>query len=238
MALSFDGYLALDPHIIHRMQYALVACAVAGLLLSSGCQTPTPVERAFDEGHVEGHQYRNDFFHFSMELPEEWVLQNKAQTTALMDQGAEHLAKDERQQKQLKKAAEVGTAYLVTLFRYEMGTPVPFNPSFMVLAENVNALPGVKKGSDYLFHARKMLESTALDYSYEGPLPGEMVGGIGFEGMGMVLHSNGTEIYQDYYSTIKDGFALSIVMTYPDSATADTLRDILAGIRFTGERTE
>ncbi len=220
------------------MRYLIAAAAISCLVLSTGCARPTPAERAFDEGHVNGNQYKNDYFQFTMDLPQQWVLQNKEQTTALMEKGAEHIARDQDQERQMRKAAHVGTAYLVTLFRYEMGSPVPFNPSFLVVAENMNALPGVKKGRDYLFHARKMLESTALDYSYGGPLRGEMVGGVGFDGMGMVLHSNGTEVYQDYYATIKDGFALSIVMTYPDSATADTLRRIMSGIRFTAPKAD
>lgn len=196
------------------------------------------MERAFDEGHVEGSQYKNDYFQFTMDLPQEWVLQDKAQTSALMDKGMEHLANDEDQKERLQKAVEVVTANLVTLFRYEMGAPVPFNPSFMVLAENVRALPGVKKGSDYLFHARELMEASALDYSFVGALPGEMVGGVGFDGIQMILNANGTEIYQDYYSTIMNGFALSIIMTYVDSATTDRLHDILGGIRFVGEQSE
>lgn len=206
--------------------------ALASIVLILGCKEKPPAERMFDEGHVDGGRYVNDYFGLSMELPKGWVLQDKKEAQALMDKGVGMISKDKEEEHMLKKAMEVQTANLVTLFHYEPGSPVSFNPSFIVMAENVHSLPGIKEGKDYLFHARQLMESSRMPFTYDGELPDMIVDGVDFQAMKMSVHSPMASVDQNYYCAVKDGFALSVVMSYQDSATADTLRSILRTTTF------
>ncbi len=55
--------------------------------------------------------------------------------------------------------AMLQTVYLFGLSQYEQGAPVDYNPSFLMLAENLSNAPGVKKGEGLSFSYQKRSET-------------------------------------------------------------------------------
>jgi hypothetical protein len=184
----------------------------------------------FDYGKTEGHIYTNKYFNLAIDYPESWVLQNKEQVENLKEQGAELLTTKDETLKAVVKASEVNSATLLTVFKYEVGSAVDFNPSVMVVAENTKNSPGIKKGKDYLFHAKKFLQQSNL-YTFEDALTSRKIGNKDFD----VLHANlkymDNIIKQEYITTVVNGFSLSFIVTYLTDEQKNELYRILDKVK-------
>jgi hypothetical protein len=190
--------------------------------------TTVVAQEKFDYGTFKGNTYSNAFFKLSVTLPEEWVVQSAEFSKKMKDLGAERIAgDDEGMRKALEKAIEQ-TGVLITVFKYEVGSPVDYNPSFIIITENVKLYPGIKKGSDYLFNVKKMLKGGASgsNYTIDNDFKQENIDGRDFYVMHVLSKTLGNEVIQDYYSTIKDGYAVSFILTYINEAQKDELNGI------------
>ena len=176
----------------------------------------------FDYGKIEKEVYKNKYFDLEIPLPKDWVVQNKEQMEQLTELGKEAITDDENMQA-LIDAAEVNSAYLLTLFKYEVGAPVNSNLSFMVIAENTKNFPGIKTGKDYLFHAGKLMLATKLDYTIEDEFPKKKIGSKDFYALSATLKIGDKVVYQQYMTTVLNGFSLSIVVSYSDDAEKQEL---------------
>ena len=96
-----------------------------------------------------------------------WIVQDKQAMNNLIERGKDVVTDDNDNLKSIVKASQVNTAYLLAVFKYEVGAAVEYNPSFMLVAENTKNCPGIKNGKDYLFHVKKLLEQPQMSYSFE-----------------------------------------------------------------------
>lgn len=184
----------------------------------------------FDYGKVDKGVYKNKYFDLEITLPDQWVIQDKEQLKQITDRGKELLSDDKAVHKALDAAA-VNTAYLITLFKYEMGSPVDFNPSFVALAENMKAMPGVKTGKDYLFHATKLLLASDLNYKIDDEVEQKQIGSKEFYVLNLMLTVNDKTIYQEYITTIVNGFALSFLLCYDNDDDKQMLFAVIDKIK-------
>ena len=97
------------------------------------------------QGYLENDVYVNEFFGFSLPIPENWSVQNRDQLEMIKSAG-EELMGDSKEVKYAQKESAKNTYYLLTIFKYELGTPVDFNPSIIIIGENVSHSPGIKSG--------------------------------------------------------------------------------------------
>lgn len=189
----------------------------------------TQGQENFDYGTFKGSTYNNAFFNLSVTLPEDWVIQTKEYSKKLQELGKDRIAgNDEAMKKALERSIEQ-SGVLLTVFKYEVGSPVDYNPSFLLLAENIKMFPGVKKGSDYLFNVRKLLKRSpsAANYLFKEEFDQTTVGGYPFYIMHIDAKSSLAEYSQDYYSTIKGNYAISFVITYSGTDQEKELDDII-----------
>lgn len=168
----------------------------------------------FDFGRIENQTYINDYFGLQIPYDENWFVQDQEQMKHLVKIGQEMVAGDDETFKSMIKASEVNSAYLFTIFQYEVGTPVDFNPSFMTIVENVSFAPGIKKGSDYLYNVKRMLEYSQMEYTFEDEIYEEKVDDVVFDVMVAKTQAGGVEISQKYYSTLRKGFVLSFISSF------------------------
>lgn len=187
----------------------------------------------FDYGRVENGVYLNDFFGIQIKLPEAWIVQSREQTQQISEIGKELMAGDDNILKTQIEASEVNTANLLAVFQYELGASVEFNPSIMIVAENVSIIPGVKNGSDYLFHARRMIMQGQVEYSYlTENFNKEIIGESEFYFMDAYINYMGIEIKQRYYSTILKGFSLNLIISYADEEQKEILENSIYTMTF------
>ncbi|HRO46811.1 hypothetical protein [Agriterribacter sp.] len=189
----------------------------------------------FDYGRVENGKYLNSFLHFEITLPAGWVVQSREQIDYLAKKGAALVTGDDEKMKAVYKAAEINVANLLGVYQYELGSPVDYNPSIMLVAENVQHSPGVKKGSDYLFQARKLLDQSQFQYDYlDTEFEKEVVSRTDFYKMNTGIKYAGLDIKQIYFSTVIKRFSLNIIISFTTDEQKEVLLKSVHSIAFHG----
>jgi hypothetical protein len=210
-----------------------IICAaqiLALTLLFSGCGKKASDE--IDFGTLSNSVYRNKYFGFSVTLPKDWSVQDQKAQRRLMKKGVQLVAGDDKNIKAVVKASELQTVNLFAVFEHPVGSPVAYNPSIMSTAEMVRELPGIKRGKDYLFQARKMLEAGQIQVSFPKNYYGERLGGVEFDVMELEISMLGKVIKQKYYATVQKGYALCFMVSFTNDDEAAALQRILDSITF------
>jgi len=205
-------------------------CLLATIAFSSGCGRKAVDE--IDFGTVNNSIYQNAYFGLSVSFPPEWSVQDQETHKKLMELGAKIVASDDKNFNALVKASEMTTVNLFAVYKHPVGAPVQFNPSIMCLAERVHHLPGIKKGKDYLFHTKKMLESSQLQVSYPREMSSESLGGQQFDVMRIEISMSGIKIRQTQYAAIIKGYALLFIASFTNEEEESSLVEILKTVAF------
>lgn len=185
----------------------------------------------FDFGEIKSGSYKNDYFNMEILFNPDWVVQDKQQMNNLIEKGGDLLTGEDGNLKAVIKASRVNTAYLLSVFKHEVGSAVEYNPSFMVVAENIKNSPGIKNGSDYLFHAKKLLEQSQMSYYFEKEFYKKTIGKSKFYIMEAKLDYMNQTIIQDYISTVTNGFSLSFIVSYTTKEQKNELYKIINKIK-------
>ena len=187
----------------------------------------------FDYGKVENDRYVNSYFDLELNLPSHWIVQTKEQTENLSKRGKELIAGDNKNMKAVFKASEINTANLIAAFQYEVGSAVDYNPSFMLVAENLKGFPGIKTGSDYLFQTRKLMKQSQFQYdSIDDEFKKIIINNQEYYLMNTSVNYAGYTIRQEYYSTLQDGFCISAIISYNDDEQKSILKKVINSMKF------
>lgn len=206
------------------------AIVCACLVLVLGCSKKASEE--ISSGTMEGSVYRNDYFKFSVTLPSDWSVQDSEAQARLQEEGAAAVAADDKSVKRMQRTAERQSVNLFQVFEHPVGSPVEFNPSITAVAERVQHMPGIKRGSDYLFHVKKLLQTSALTFSFPGDDGTENLGGCDFDVTPIDLVTSGQTVHQKYYALVTKGYALSLVISFSSEEDEAKLMDILRSVKF------
>lgn len=212
------------------IKFLAIVMLTAWFIFSSGCQEKASEE--VDQGAFSGSVYRNNYFGLTITIPSDWSIQDSKSMQDIKNLGKNVLDKDDKNLKAVMEASEFQTVSLFAVFRYPVGTPVPFNPNLMCMAERVRHMPGIKRGKDYHFHTRKLLESSHMSVNFPKEIYTETLGGVEFD----VLYSEtslGTMLVkQKQYGAVMKGYVLLIVTTFADENQEATLDEILKTLTF------
>lgn len=187
----------------------------------------------FDYGKVSDGKYLNSYFGFEIELPTDWVVQTKEQTEYIAKMGKDLIAGDDKNMKAAINAAEINSANLLAVFKYEVGSPVDYNPNLMLVAQNLKNTPGIKSGSDFLLQARKLLKQAQIQYDFiDEEFKKDIINNQEFYIMNCSQNFMGINIKQKCYSTIQDGFCLSAIVSFTDDEQKNDLENIINTMKF------
>jgi hypothetical protein len=208
----------------------LAAC----FIFSIGCQEKASEE--VDRGAFAGSVYRNNYFGMTITFPSDWSIQDSKSMQNLKDLSKKVIDKDDKNLKAAMEASDLQTVSLFSVFRHPLGSPVDFNPNLICMAERVRHMPGIKRGKDYHFHTRKLLESSQMDVKFPAEIYTETLGGVEFD----VLYSETTLdmmsvkqlVKQKQYGAVMKGYVLLIISTFADYDQEATLDDILKTLTF------
>lgn len=216
-----------------KSNYLLPVLAFLTVLIFSCGPNGDGKPTGFDYGHVENSTYVNSFFGVELKLPTDWIVQSKEEIDKMAETGKDVIAGDNKSLKAAIDAAEINTANLLSVFKYEVGTAVEFNPNFMLVAENLKHAPGIKNGSDYLFQSRKILKQSQIQYeSIDENFEKVMLNGHEFYTMNTLIDYMGVKIQQRYYSTIQNGFCLSAIISYTGDEQKKELEALINSLEF------
>lgn len=219
---------SIRPMSLNRI--ALFAHVFALTLLFIGCQ-----KRASDEidfGTLSDSIYTNKYFGFSVKLPKDWNVQDQDVQKRLMNTGAELVAGNDKNLKAMVKASELQSVNLFATFEHPVGSPVEFNPSIMSVAELTRDLPGIKRGKDYLFQAKKMLEAGQIKVSFPKDYYTAQLGGVEFDVMELEMSMVGMVIKQKYFVSVQKGYALCFIVSYTNDEQSAFLQTVLNSVAF------
>ena len=187
----------------------------------------------FDYGSVNDNVYKNSFFKCNITLPKDWVVQSKEQTELLANVGKNLVAGEDKKLESIIKASEVNTANLLSVFQYELGAAVKYNPNIMIIAENVKNVPGIKKGSDYLFQARNLMKQSQFQYDYlSEDFEEKTINSKKFYKMDAHMGYMGLEIKQIYFSTIINEFSFIVIVSYINDDQKKILLESINSLTF------
>ncbi len=210
-----------------KICYILVAC----LFFIDCSNTQNKFPKNFDYGKVENGTYTNQYFNLEVPINPNWIIQNKEQVNNIIEKGSKLVANNNKNTKALIDASKINTAYLLTMFKYEVGAAVNYNPSLIIVAENIKDTPGIKRGSDYLFHTKNILEQAQIKYNFEKEIYEKQIGNSSFDVMESTIDVIGKTITQDYISAIKNGFSLSFIISYLNEDEKKELYRIIENIK-------
>jgi hypothetical protein len=183
-------------------------------------------------GTISNNIYKNDYFSMSMDVPQGWSVQSKAAMKQLMNQGSDLVAGDDQNLKAVMKQSEKQTINMFVFLKYEQGTPVSFNPSIVAVAERVSHMPGIKRGADYFFHVRRLLQASQIEYSFPKKIYTTDLSGESFDVMPAEISASFITIEQDYYAALMKDYVLSFILSYSNEEEKQELTKILDTVSF------
>jgi hypothetical protein len=212
-------------HLIQKLPIILLFALLAG-----GCTKKASDE--IDFGTIDNSVYHNNYFELNVPLPKDWSVQDQSEQRRMMKAGAKLVTGDDKNMQAMVKANELQSVNLFAIFEHPVGSPVPYNPSIISIAENVRSAPGIERGRDYHYQAKKVLQSGQLEVTFPKDIYTQQVGGVDFDVMETQITARGTVIKQKYYATIIKGYALCFVASFATEDEDTALQKILAGVTF------
>jgi hypothetical protein len=175
-----------------------------------------------DLGLVQDGTYINRGFGFTFKYPKDWVVHGEATNERIKELGKEKIAESGTSKATVEVALQ-NTYYLLTVFRYAVGTPgITFNPAVLVMAEKVSHAPGIKNGKDYLLNTRALLIRTGYQVLLKEPVEYHF-GGSQFFRDDYAVETNGVHMAHAQFSTVENGYALIFIFLGQDQTSVDEM---------------
>ena len=180
-------------------------------------------------GTVTDAKYRNAYFKFSVPVPAGWHVASTETEDHLRKVGSSAVVGDDPL---LKAAVETAAPIqLLTATEHPVGSAVPFNSSFLIMAERVSHAPGIKTGEDYLFQLEALLERSPIPYEPLGEVTSLNLDGHTFARRDFSISAL-QALRQSYIVGREGDYVLAFVFTAADQETLDSLVATLADSEF------
>jgi len=202
------------------------------VVLGGGCGKKAAEQ--MNVGRFEGVVYHNDYLGFTITLPADWSIQDPQMTQQMVRVGEKIIAGNDENVKVALEASQTRNVNLFTAFQHPIGSPVPYNPSLNAVAESVAHAPGIKTGADYLFHARRLLESGQMKFSFPREVYAQTLAGVEFHVMTTEVSVPPAQaVKQEYLATVRKGYVLLLILSYSTDEERAVLYDILGTMTLT-----
>lgn len=207
-----------------------VLLSLCVVLIFSSCKENVKIPENFDYGKIENSVYSNEFFNFELPFNENWSAQTKEQMYQMSENSRDVMAGDNQNLKNTLKASQVNVADLFAVFKFPVGTTQGGNASLIINAENLKSFPKVRTPNDYIAAARKLLDETPLILIYKQEPNAKTIGSKEF--MTMEIFNQEYNISQEYFVTLRNGFAISMVATYDNAEDQLELYKMIDNLKF------
>lgn len=195
-----------------------------------GCGTNSLDE--IDYGQLQDGVYTNNYFEMSIDIPSDWAIQNRDAMQEITKLGEDMVTGDDKSLKAIMKASSQQTVTMFMVYRHETGTPVPYNQSISCVAERILHMPGIKRGSDYLFHAKKLMNSGQVEFKFPKEIYSEVISGIEFDIMPTEIIVGEMTIQQKYYASKLKDYVLAFILSFTTEEEEKSLMEIMHTLKF------
>ncbi len=206
---------------------------IAAWILSSALIISCSDKKAIDFGKFEGGNYSNSYFNLMLSIPDSWQVLDLESRMEIMKRGGDIVAGNNKSLQAAIKAADLQSLNLLTAYQHPPGAAVSSNPGVMLIAEKIGHAPGIKRGSDYHYHAKKLMKMSRMKISYPQEIYEKTIDGVSFDIMETeITMGPGVVIRQKQYATIIKGYALLLALTYEDESSLGQLEEIVETLTF------
>lgn len=216
-------------------EFAMIPLLLSVCLLHASVCLPVRSQNrlgGLDAGTLKDVTYSNAYFGMKLTIPVGWQVQDTETAKELFQRGKDLAVGDDKNLDAIVTASEKQSLALLSVFKYQPGSPVQFNPGFVCIVERVSHLPGIKKGGDYLFHVRKGLSASKLQITFDKDIYDEVIGGATFGVLEAKMGFGNKLVSQKYYSTIRKGYALSFIIAFTSDEELKAQNEIIKSVRF------
>jgi len=176
------------------------------------CSDSDPKEIAWTTSTDNIH-FTNEKFNLSITKPESWYAQNVKELISLQRRGTDIMSGDDKNFKAIAKAALKTSFPLFGFHEFTPGTPTKTNSSLIGLAENISALSGIKKGCDYLYHAKQFMDKSQIKIDYEDDCHIQVINGVNMSYFNSKVEVGDNIVKQKYMACISGDYAIAVVYT-------------------------
>ncbi|MCJ8321782.1 MAG: hypothetical protein HRT52_22115 [Colwellia sp.] len=171
--------------------------------------------------------YTNEKFNLSITKPESWYAQNVKELVALQQKGKDLMSGDDENFKAIAEAALKTSLPLFGFHEFTPGTPTNTNSSLMGVAENISALPGIKKGCDYLYHAKQFLAKSQIKIDYEDDCHIQIINGVEMSYFNSKMEAAGNIVKQKYMACLSGDYAIAVIYTLVNKEDTSEIDSVL-----------
>lgn len=202
------------------------------LILSCGSETGKKTVN-FDYGKVKQGVYSNNYFNFSIPYDTTWNVQEQDAMSKLVREKSDVMFDEEQLSPEQLEASMINTAYLFTLFKHEVGAAVDFNPSLIVLAENLKNYAKITTAKEYIQNSKELLLNSKIDYSFgNDSIDVVKIGSKNFHRLKAYINTPDINISQHYFCHVTKGFSLAFIISFSSPEGQKELENILGDVKF------
>jgi len=178
-------------------------------------------------GRMDDTIYINPYFGFKFSVLSSWTIKNKTQIDFVITKGKEVITfKDDLVNSTVDKM-DLSSNTLLMISRYKTGA---FNPSLIIMAEEISMFSSTKTGKDYLFQVKRQLENSNLNMIVNELKDGLTLSDIKFDKLDCFSEINKTHL--TYYCSIQKNHALVFIITYMENEDHVALLNMIKSTQF------
>ena len=210
--------------------FAVCLCVV---FYTVGCtddrRLPLPAD--FDYGSWVGSTYRNDFFGFSITVPEDWYISEIARTESFIREDMPDAVFVNRDKaKEIREELNTTYAVLFHILRYsreEAERKNVINPNIVLMVESVGRIDR----SEYVEKSRQNLSELIPSVIVKSET-NKILGGKEFMSLEYEFVVQGISLRAENLISMGNGFALNFTLVAVDSIGKELLDNIMATLVF------
>ncbi len=188
----------------------------------------------FDYGKMDADTYVNKYFNCSMVLPLDWEVITRADIEQMLSVEQESL--EAAHQAKTVMPSEIKYAQLLSAFQHKPDPSIIFNPSIIIMAENLHLSPSIMPIEDFLCQTMESL--IAMDPSYDilSDATTLNINGTEFHHVHGEMEGMNAKINQLFYFTKVKDFSFSVILSYVSEDQREVLLQSLQTLRFASNK--
>ena len=213
-----------------------MSVALPVLLVCAGCGPSTPAEnksvtagkvRTPETGHVENNTYTNEYFHFSLSVPDGWSVPELGRVNGIEKEWRNQTLNS----KSLGMRAVAGDAPSPSIFmmsRSPIEPWVPDNQYFIIMAAR---LPKVTSRR-YLEQASKIIIGSKTGFTQKGEIIDRVIGNLPYCELTLVLTTAERSMVQRQIAIADGTYILVFTLTAPSEIELGVMEAVLSSAKF------
>lgn len=175
--------------------------------------------------------FSNEKFKLSIVKPQSWYAQSIKELIATQRKGGDMMSGDDENFEAIVEASLKTSLPLFGFHEFTPGTPTEHNSSLMGAAENISALPGIKNGCDYLYHAKQLIKQSQVRMEVEEDCLQQKINGTDISFFNSKMEFGTNIIKQKYMACLSGDYAIAIVYTIVNKENTSEIDDMLSTLK-------